>query len=216
MTFPVLAATLLVIAVAFFAAAGHAFFWERYLKGGVQVLLGAAFLVAATGAGFIAVTLAAYHRLTGEEHVASVQFVRKGDHEFTAMFTYPGPDIQVFDMRGDDWQVDARVLKWIGPANLLGFNTLYRMDRISGRYAKIEDERTAPRSVHALRPPDRIDTWELARKAREWLPWIDAMYGSATYLPMADGATYDVRISPTGLLARPTNDAARKAAGGWK
>jgi hypothetical protein len=70
--------------------------------------------------------------------------------------------------------------------------------------------------VHALRPPDWVDTWELARNAKEWLPWIDAVYGSATYLPMADGAIYDVRISPTGLLARPVNDAARKAASSWK
>ncbi len=154
MTFPILAATLLVIGVAFFAAASRAIFWDRYFKAGVQILLGLCFLTAAAGAGFVAVTLAAYHRLTGEEHVANVNFVRKGDREYTAMFTYPGPDLQVFDLRGDDWQLDARVLKWSGPANLLGFNTLYRLDRISGRYTKIEDEKTAPRTVHAMRPPD--------------------------------------------------------------
>jgi len=143
--------------------------------------------------------------------------VRKGDREYTAMFTYPGPDLQVFDLRGDDWQLDARVLKWSGPANLLGFNTLYRLDRISGRYTKIEDEKTAPRTVHAMRPPDLIDTWQLARDHKEWvMPWIDAVYGSATYVPMADGAVYEVRVSPTGLLARPLNDVARKAVAGWK
>ena len=216
MTFPVLAAILFVIALAFFAAAGRALFWDRYLKAGVQILLGMCFLASAAATGFIAVTLATYHRITGEEHVAEVQIVRKGDRQYTAMFTYPGPDIQVYDMRGDDWQVDARVLKWSGPANLLGFNTLYRMDRISGRYAKIEDEKTAPRTVHALRPPDLIDTWELARNAKEWLPWVDAVYGSGTYVPMADGALYEVRMSPSGLFARPLNDAARKAVGGWK
>ena len=217
MTFPILAATLLVIGVAFFAAASRAIFWDRYFKAGVQILLGLCFLTAAAGAGFVAVTLAAYHRLTGEEHVANVNFVRKGDREYTAMFTYPGPDLQVFDLRGDDWQLDARVLKWSGPANLLGFNTLYRLDRISGRYTKIEDEKTAPRTVHAMRPPDLIDTWQLARDHKEWvMPWIDAVYGSATYVPMADGAVYEVRVSPTGLLARPLNDVARKAVAEWK
>ena len=216
MTFPVLAAILLVIALAFFAAASRALFWDRYLKAGLQILLGACFLATAAATGFIAVTLATYHRLTSEEHVADVQIVRKGDRQYTAMFTFPGPDIRTFDMRGDDWQVDARVLKWNGPANLLGFDTLYRLDRISGRYAKIEDEKTAPRTVHAMRAPDLIDTWELARNAKEWLPWVDAVYGSATYVPMADGALYEVRMSPSGLLARPLNDAARKAVGGWK
>ena len=68
-----------------------------------------------------------------------------------------------------------------------------------------------------MRPPDLIDTWQLARDHKEWvMPWIDAVYGSATYLPMADGAVYEVRVSPTGLLARPLNDVARKAVAGWK
>ena len=35
MTFPILAATLLVLGVAFFAAASRAIFWDRYLKAGV-------------------------------------------------------------------------------------------------------------------------------------------------------------------------------------
>src|SRR5258706_376452 len=107
------------------ARARRRIFGDRYCKAGVQSLLGLRFLPAAAGAGFVAVTLAAYHRLTGEEHVANVNFVRKGDGEYTAMFTYPGADLQVFDLRGDDWQLDARVLKWSGPANLLGFNTLH-------------------------------------------------------------------------------------------
>jgi hypothetical protein len=217
MTFPILAATLFVIGVAFFAAASRAIFWDRYLKAAVQILFGLCFLAAGVGAGFVAVTLAAYHRLTGEDHVANLNFVRKGDREFTAMFTYPGPNLQVFDLRGDDWQVDARVLKWSGPANLLGFSTLYRLDRISGRYTKIEDEKALPRTVHEIRPPDLIDTWQLARDHKEWvMPWIDAVYGSATYLPMVDGAVYEVRIAPTGLIARPLNDVARKAVSGWK
>lgn len=216
MTLPVLAAVLVVIGLGFFALASRAFFWDRYAKGGLHVLLGAVFALAGVAVGLIALTLTTYHRLTGEEHVAMVQFVKKGDKEFTAMFTYPGPNIAVYDMRGDDWQVDAKVLKWTGPANLLGFNTLYKLDRISGRYQNIDEEKTKPRTVHALRDPDRIDVWQLARNARESIPWIDAVYGSATYLPMADGALYDVRISPTGLLARPRNDAARKAISGWK
>jgi len=32
---------------------------------------------------------------------------------------------------------------------------------------------------------------------------------------MADGALYEVRVSQTGLIARPLNQAARQAVGGW-
>jgi hypothetical protein len=47
------------------------------------------------------------------------------------------------------------------------------------------------------------------------MPGVDAYYGTATYLPMADGARFEVTLSRTALLARPVNDAARQAVGDW-
>src|SRR5260370_69241 len=61
----------------------------------------------------------------------------------------------------------------------------------------------------------RIDPWDLAHRYRSWLPWLDAIYGSATFLPMADGALYEIKVSQSGLIARPLNQAARAAVGGW-
>jgi hypothetical protein len=48
------------------------------------------------------------------------------------------------------------------------------------------------------------------------MPIIDAVYGSATYLPMADGALYEVSLSHTGLLARPLNASAEEAINTWR
>jgi len=45
---------------------------------------------------------------------------------------------------------------------------------------------------------------------------VDAFYGSATYMPMVDGASYAVFVSFTGLLARPNNDVALKAVSEWR
>ena len=207
MTFPVLAAFLLVVAMAFFVAASRAIFWDSYGKGVLDILIGIIFLAAGLGAGFIAFTLHGYQRVSGDEHVTQVQFVRKGDKTYTAMFTYPGPRIQVFDMKGDEWQVGARMFKWNGPSNLLGFSTLYRMDQITGRYAKPEDAKAAAPTAQALSAPERIDTWQLARDAREWIgQWVDATEGMGAALPMADNALYEVRVSSTGVSARPLND----------
>ena len=44
------------------------------------------------------------------------------------------------------------------------------------------------------------------------MPWADALYGSAVYVPMSDGARYQVVVSQSGLVARPLNEAG--AAGG--
>jgi hypothetical protein len=121
-----------------------------------------------------------------------------------------------FQVHGDEWQVDARVLKWRALGNLLGFDTVYRFERLSGRYADIAQERGAARTVHSLAEDPGLDLWSLVRKHHQYVPLADALYGSAVYVPMAEGAEYTVTVSTSGLVARPGNEAARKAVGGWK
>jgi hypothetical protein len=101
-------------------------------------------------------------------------------------------------------------------ANILGFDTAYRLERIAGRYSDIDRERASPRTVYALHAPEGVDAWALLRSHHEYVPWADALYGSATYVPMADGAAYEVNVSQNGLIARPLNLAARQAVGAWR
>jgi hypothetical protein len=58
--------------------------------------------------------------------------------------------------------------------------------------------------------------WTLVRSWRRYVPWADALYGSAVYVPMSDGARYQVVVSQSGLVARPLNEPARQAVGAWK
>jgi len=101
------------------------------------------------------------------------------------------------------------VLKWRGYANLLGLDARYRLERFSGRYRRIEQERYGPRSVFELGESSPIDLWALAEAYPRWLPFVDAVYGNAIYLPMVQGARYQVTLSQSGLVGRPLNDAAR-------
>lgn len=45
---------------------------------------------------------------------------------------------------------------------------------------------------------------------------IDAQSGSATFMPMADGAIYEIVLTNTGLAGRPLNEAAQTALGRWE
>jgi hypothetical protein len=172
-------------------------------------------LLLSAGATLIAVNLLTYQRLSFEQPAGELQLSRTGPREYSAVLAYPDGERASFSLRGDEWQVDARVLKWHAFANLVGFDTAYRLERISGRYARIEDERTQTRTVYELNAPQRVDPWDLIHRYHSWLPWLDAFYGSATFLPMADGALYEIKVSQSGLVARPLNQAARDAVGGW-
>ena len=117
---------------------------------------------------------------------------------------------------GDEWQLDARVLKWKGWANLFGLDAQYRLERVSGRYRDITQERTAERTVYPLAENPGLDLWQITLDKPGRLPFVDAVYGNAAYMPMSDGARYEISITQTGLIARPVNAAAQQAAGSWQ
>jgi hypothetical protein len=215
MTFTALIIVFSLVGILCLFAAVRRIHRRRVLGGALIGATGLVLILLGAGAALIAANLLTYQRLSFEQPAAELLLTRTGEREFNAVLTYPSGERANFALRGDEWQIDARVLKWHAFANLVGFDTVYRLDRISGRYARIEDERTQARSVFSLNPPRRIDPWDLVHSYHSWVPWIDALYGSATFLPMADGALYEVKVSQSGLLARPLNQAARDAVGSW-
>ena len=204
------------VAVLFFAAAIRNLRRRRIAGGLLNGTASLVLLLLASAAALVAANLRTYRQLSAEQRAGELQFTRIGYHQFNGAFTFPSGDRADFALRGDEWQVDAHVLKWHALANLIGFDAAYRLDRIGGRYASIDDERNLPRTVYALTQPERVDLWDLAHNHSGWIPWVDALYGSATFLPMADGALYEIEVTQSGLIARPLNQAARTAVGNWQ
>ena len=58
--------------------------------------------------------------------------------------------------------------------------------------------------------------WALVQKSERKLPWLDAVYGSAAYMPMVDKAQYQVSISNSGLVVRADNAIAQQAVDAWQ
>jgi hypothetical protein len=199
----------------FLIAAVRRFRRRRLLSGMAHGATGIIIALACLCAALIGINLLTYQRLSAEQAAGELQLTQTADKQFSGVLSYPDGGKTTFALNGDEWQVDARLLKWTAFADLLGFNSAYRLERISGRYAHIEDERSQPRTVYELASPGRIDPWELAHRYHRYVPWVDAMYGSATYLPMSDGALYSISVSQSGLVARPLNQAAREAVSGW-
>lgn len=181
----------------------------RSLAGGVMSgALGSASIL-------LAFSYYGYGRLIDEQSVSRIEFSQSAPGEFTARVMIDGKADRLMTLRGDEWQMDARIVTWKPPVTLLGLDPIYQLDRLSGRYSDIDDELSQERTVHALSEELTLDIWRVARKFPVLMPGVDAYYGTATYLPMADGARFEVTLSRTALLARPLNNAARKAVGDW-
>lgn len=191
---------------------------KRLLSGTFNILL-ASTMLGLFGCGILLLSnFYTYQRLTAENGVATLEFERLGSQRYRIRITeQTAPDqSHQYLLFGDEWQLDARIIKWHTFGTWLGLNPIYRLERISGRYSDPQQETDNPRSVHALSPKASLEIWELARYSRDWLPMLDAYYGSATYMPMADGAEYKVTILSNGLIARPGNPSAETALKNWK
>jgi hypothetical protein len=164
----------------------------------------------------LASNLTVYQRLVYETPVATLDFTQTAPLTFEVQLRRDNALDQRYELHGDEWQLDARMLKWHGMANVVGLDAQYRLHRIAGRYANIDQERVASRSIYAIGDDPEVDIWKLASDHEDWFGWlVDAAYGSAVYLPMTDGARYTVSMSQSGLVARPDNDVARRAVSRW-
>lgn len=188
----------------------------RLLRAGGSGISAILMAIVATAAVLIAVSYYSYDRLTAEQVVATIEFRRSAPNEYRARLMLRDERDRTFDLRGDEWQLDARVVAWKPPITVLGLDPIYRLERLSGRYSDITREQTELRTVHELTEPLPVDVWQIARRFPVLTPGIDAYYGSATFVPMADGARFTVSLSRNALIARPANDVARAAVGDWK
>lgn len=164
----------------------------------------------------LALSYYGYDRLTAEKVISTIQFTQTGPDEFDARLMIAGEGDRLYPLRGNEWQLDARLVTWKPPATILGLDPVYRLERLSGRFSEIDRERHEARTVHALSPESLLDVWTVARRFPLLTPGIDAYYGTATYVPMADGARFDVSLSRDALIARPANAAAERALGRWQ
>jgi len=189
----------------------------RLVAGSARAAGGMATLFMGALSGLIGLNLQTYQALTLERPVAEIRVERAAPQRYRVTLIEPETGTQRrFDLAGDEWQMDARVLRFHPWANILGFDAVYRLDRISGRYAAAEQDRTGPRTVHALTAEPGLNMAEVAghpviRAAKV----IDTEYGNSAFMPLADGAVYQVTITQDSLLPRPANAAARQALEAW-
>jgi len=78
------------------------------------------------------------------------------------------------------------------------------LDRVAGRYTRLEDERSKPHTVFSLSQDKPVDLFRLRQKYFLLSPLLDAQYGSGTFIAVDRAKEIEVRVSASGLLIRPS------------
>ncbi len=217
MLYTLLALSVALVALFIIYSAVKVLWQHSWFLGWLKGMFGLGLLAIAVAVGAISFDIYSYKQILSEQPVATINFETIEDQYFAAVLVDAKTGKQQrFNLHGDQWQLDARIIKWKGYFSGFGLKPAYRLDRLSGRYFDIEKETTAKRSVHSIADtPYQIDVWRVINKHAKWFSVIDARYGSATYLPMKHGALYQISLSTTGLVARPLNDVASSAVAEW-
>ena len=205
---------LLLIALLLFAGARRTRGVGRFLRG----VFGLLFFLLALALGGRGLALLNYLLIADDVAVAHLSMKQLGLQHFEVTLAPAAGNPRTLDLHGDQWEVDARVIRWKLSAQLAGFPPLYQLERIGGRYRDIVQEREATRSVQALNDTALFDVWTLKHRFPRWLPFVDADYGSGAYLPMVDSGRFDLFLNTRGgLVAIPADDATKQklTAAGW-
>jgi hypothetical protein len=186
---------------------------------------GSRHLIGGTSAGAIGLALSLvalntqlFARLTHEGPVADVAVKAIDPAQSKYLVTVKRLDGQIPDqsctLQGDEWLIGGHVQKWKAWANVLGLDATYTLDQISNKYASAERGNGKLITSCDLKGTPVVNSYV----PDTWLPWLlnhfyteDRRFGSANYMPLANGAVYKVLITQSGFNAEPENDAARTA-----
>lgn len=173
-------------------------------------LVGLFLTVLLAGTGY---ALRGYRLLNQEAPVVDIDARILSPQRWALTLTWPDGSTRDVQLAGDDWRIEAIVLKWKLPALLAGMPPLYRLDRLSGRYDDAEQEATAPRTVISFGEAGSFDLLNLKKQYPRWIPEIDTVYGSGAFLPLVDQGHYSVSLMRTGALVARADEATERHIG---
>jgi len=180
---------------------------------------GGVLTIAGLAAGLIGLNMQGYARLTYEVPLAevTVHAVNPAEKIYTvSVLRLDGTNrAQYCTLQGDAWEIGGRFQKWKPWANIIGLNATYTLDQISNRYFAAADgngQRITACDING--PAPKVDQY----LPESWVTWLmshmlveDRFFGSASFMPLADGAKYKVIATQFGFNAEPANDAAAQA-----
>lgn len=158
-----------------------------------------------------------YQQISDVRPIATLAFSKIDDKQFNVNVIDQVGNEQRYQLSGDLWQLDARVLKWFDGLTRFGVKPGYRLARLSGRYVALADEQKLPHSAIDLQTDQPFfDVWSQLRGVNRYFSVVEAQEATAAYLPMADGALYSISVGRNGLVAQPLNERAKLAVEQWQ
>lgn len=166
--------------------------------------------------GTLLIVVGAYQAFSGETLLARVRASRLSPEEFELVYVpvlppagagsrRHGQDAQPAPirvrLRGNQWSLSGGIVKWHPWLTAMGLKSYQRPMRLSGQFANIERQRAHFPTVYPLASPTDW-MWEWLYRADPYLPFVEAVYGSAASVYVEPGAIQEVYVTPSGYMIK--------------
>lgn len=205
------------VILAFFALVAAILAVSRRMAGHRLASAGHLVLAAACAGGAVlswslANDFSNYGRLDEQQAVAELYFEQTGSRRFHVTLTrLPHGRIQVFELTGDQWRIEARTLAWRNEAARLGVRPRYRLEQINARDTSGEVGPAESVAGYDLGEDPGPDLWTKARTLSPWARQADAKTAYGPWRSMVNGARFEVRLQGGSVLVEALDDAAADA-----
>jgi len=153
----------------------------------------------------------AYTAFTKEEIIATVECRphRGADADFDVYLTRiidgEAQPPQIFQIKGDQWELGGDILIWESYMNFIGLNSMYRLNRINGRYVRAKDEQSKAQSAYDLATTDQNDFWEKLYENATLIPIIDSVFTQSVASYPFYGDLFQITVTIGGYKAERLN-----------
>lgn len=178
--------------------------WKRGTSGIIMLILAISLL-------WLTFAVQSYLGLTNDVKVARVQATsfENDPHNMNLQLTMLDKDgnptsNKLYNLNGDLWRLECVMIKFPAWMNILGIHSSYKLTRLEGSYNDPKLESSSHHVVVELNGGVG-DFFNQTYGNSLTKPFVDATYGNGVFEP-ADGKTYDIYVSQTGLYARQASN----------
>jgi len=202
------------VVVTCFALVALLLAWSRWLAGRRLAAAGHVAMAIAAAAGALlmwSVTagLESYEPVLQDQPIAGLFVERTGSQGFRATLTrLPAGRVQVFELTGDQWRLEARTLDWQGLAGQTGLDRMYRLERLSTRATRPLSGPETAGSSFSLGTDAPNDLWARGRTSPAWMRYVRGGHADGPWRPLANGAHFTIWLDGQALRAEAANEAA--------
>ncbi len=192
--------------------------WSRWLAHRRWAAVGHVLLAVTAGCGALLSwsmqqSLRSYEPVIHGQPVAELYVEKIAARRYRGTLTrLPAGRVQVFELPGEQWRLEARTLDWQGRAAELGLGSRYRLERLGSRRDPRSIAGDAPGAAetasYRLGADDGDDLWAKARTGTVWARHLRGGRADGPWQPLAGDARFTVWLEPGGLRVEPANESA--------